>query len=83
MPAKGVGHGRLARALFFMQIKINGEMREFKEPASLHQLLTAMGVVLNRAAVELNGKVIPKSKWGEVSIKENDQLEIVTLIAGG
>lgn len=67
-----------------MQIKINNQVHEFEEAqtieATLQQLnkLEATGI-----AVAINDVVIPKSKWQEHLIQDQDDLLIVTATQGG
>ena len=37
----------------------------------------------NRIAVEINGKILPKSAYASVTLKEGDVLEIVSFVGGG
>lgn len=36
-----------------------------------------------RVAVELNGAIVPKAKYAETVIRENDTLEVVSFVGGG
>ena len=37
----------------------------------------------NRIAVEINGSIIPKSKYQTTILKQNDTIEIVSFVGGG
>jgi len=68
-----------------MKIKLNGEEKVYDTELSLNELVLeelnsneSKGV-----AVALNFKIVPKQKWNETIIKENDEVEIVHAVQGG
>jgi sulfur carrier protein len=68
-----------------MKIKLNGEVKAFEKGLSLSELVQAE---LNSdepkgVAVALNFSIVPKQKWNETIIKENDEIEIVRAVQGG
>ena len=68
-----------------MKVKLNGEEKVFEKELSLNELVLAE---LNSneskgVAVALNFKIVPKQKWDEIIIKENDKIEIVHAVQGG
>jgi len=38
---------------------------------------------IQRIAVELNGNIIPKAAYGEVTVTDSDNLEVVSFVGGG
>jgi sulfur carrier protein len=66
-----------------MKVQINGDSRTLAAPLSLADLLEQLGMKQDRVAVELNRKIVPREKWSETSLSENDQLEIVHFVGGG
>ena len=42
-----------------------------------------MGYKKNSVVVELNNSIINSTKWGKVTIKDGDKLEIVSIVGGG
>jgi sulfur carrier protein len=68
-----------------MKIKINGEAKVIENELSLKELVENE---LNSAepkgvAVALNYNIVPKQKWNETNVKENDEVEIVQAVQGG
>ncbi|MBQ7256323.1 MAG: sulfur carrier protein ThiS [Abditibacteriota bacterium] len=59
---------------------ING--KEHKD-VNLKEYLDEKGYDINRIAVEINGEILPKSKYRETTIKSNDNVEIVSFVGGG
>ena len=63
-------------------LRINGEeinasgktVSEYLEHANYHPL---------RVAVELNGEILPKSRYSVTTLKDGDEVEIVSFMGGG
>jgi sulfur carrier protein len=66
-----------------MQVMINGEWQEQPEPVTLAELLQRLALEPRRVAVELNKRLVPRSRHAETSLADRDELEIVTLVGGG
>ena len=65
-----------------MQIIVNGE-RTIMQTVTLFEFLKRTGMLGKRFAVELNGKIVPKSKFDQTPLAEGDILEIIHAIGGG
>jgi len=66
-----------------MQLKINGNAREFDPPLTLLGLIEKLGMKPDRVAVELNRRIIAREQWASITLAENDQLEVVHFVGGG
>jgi sulfur carrier protein len=68
-----------------MNIKINGEVLNVKEKITLLDFVTGRldGKEPRGIAVALNDTIIPKQKWNETIVSENDTIEIVHAVQGG
>ena len=69
-----------------MKINVNGKEIEIKldqENALLSTVLNSMGYKPNTIVVELNKLIINSTKWEKVSLKDGDNLEIVSIVGGG
>jgi thiamine biosynthesis protein ThiS len=66
-----------------MQIKVNGEVREFDAPISVLTLAEKLGLNPRQVAVERNREIVPKSAYGNVALAAGDEIEIVHFIGGG
>lgn len=66
-----------------MQIRVNGEILEVVAPLTVQGLITRQQLTGQRVAVEVNGDVVPRSRWDEVGLKDGDQVELVRAIGGG
>ena len=67
-----------------MRVTVNGAERELATPAaSVADLVREMGFEGKRIAVERNGAIVPKSRYGETRLADGDRLEIVGAVGGG
>ncbi len=68
-----------------MKISVNGVVKEFNINASMVDIVIAelSGKEPKGIAVALNDTIVPKSKWSETILKENDRIEIVHAVQGG
>ncbi|GHV10230.1 thiamine biosynthesis protein ThiS [Campylobacterota bacterium] len=66
-----------------MDIIINDEPRYFDGELLLSELLEQLGLAGKFVAVELNRNVISHKRYAETPLKNDDRLEIVTLVGGG
>lgn len=63
-------------------LKINGKNAPESVGKSLAEFLGA-NYDTKRVAVELNGAVVPKKRYTEVTLKDGDAVEIVSFVGGG
>ena len=66
-----------------MQIKLNGEAKDFDEGTTLLSLVEQLSLAPDRLAVELNCEVIRRTDWPRVTLFEGDRVEIVHFVGGG
>ncbi len=69
-----------------MKIKLNGKVKTIDKPAKdflLEELITHLGYQPQLVVVELNGIIINPQNWINTKIKNDDCLEVVTIVGGG
>ncbi|SKB44695.1 sulfur carrier protein ThiS [Dyadobacter psychrophilus] len=67
-----------------MEIIINGQLREFPEPLSVQQLLSALFPEQAKGiAVAVNQSVVPKSSWAFHALQQHDRVMLITATQGG
>jgi sulfur carrier protein len=69
-----------------LALVINGQSRTFEgltSPAPLAVVVEQMELKADRVAVEHNGEIAPRARWGEVSVASGDRLEVVHFVGGG
>lgn len=63
-------------------IRINGEEKNAAGKV-LQDYLEENQYPLKRIAVERNGGIVPKAKYGETVLCDGDKIEIVSFVGGG
>jgi len=67
-----------------MKINVNGATTVLSEAsASVASLVERMALTGKRIAVELNGQIVPKSRYADTMLAEGDRIEIVGAVGGG
>ena len=69
-----------------MKIRVNGKEMTLElsnDNALLSKSLELMGYRPNTIIVELNNLIINSKNWNNVTLKEGDNLEIVSIVGGG
>lgn len=66
-----------------MQLRINGDQRDFPDGLTLAALVADLGMKPDRVAVELNLEIVPRPNWENTQLKDGDKLEIVHFVGGG
>lgn len=66
-----------------LELKINGENRQFPAPLTVAALIDALDYTGKRIAIERNGEIVPKSQHTQTTLVSGDQLEIVVAVGGG
>jgi len=63
-------------------VKINGRELEIAGK-TLAEYLASTDYDQKRIAVERNGEIVPKAKYGETVLEDGDCVEIVSFVGGG
>lgn len=66
-----------------MNILLNGDSRTLPAATTLLELLHHEGLAERRVAVEINGRIIPRSQHAQTRLNDGDQVEIVHALGGG
>jgi sulfur carrier protein len=66
-----------------ISLTVNGEPRSFAAPLKVEGLLGALQLTGKRVALERNGDIVPRSRFGEVWLADGDRIEIVVAVGGG
>jgi sulfur carrier protein len=65
-----------------MRVIVNGEAREIAS-ARVDALLGELEYEGTHFAIALNFDVLPKSRWAETTLRNGDEIEIITPRQGG
>ena len=66
-----------------IRITLNGAPREFPAPLTFTELLHGMELAGRRLAIERNGEIVPRSRFGEARLNDGDRVEVVMAVGGG
>ena len=67
-----------------MHVTLNGLQHYFESPpATVGDLVRGLILEGKRIAVEMNGEIVPKSRYAETPVAAGDRLEIVAAVGGG
>jgi sulfur carrier protein len=66
-----------------ISVTINGESRQLDSPLNCAELLARLELAGKRVALERNGEIVPRSRFGVERLAEGDRLEIVVAVGGG
>jgi thiazole synthase len=67
-----------------MQLIINQQPCEFAgDGLDVATLLASRGLTTESVALALNGEVVPKRKWPDVTLANGDRVDLVKVVAGG
>jgi sulfur carrier protein len=66
-----------------IRISLNGAPREFPAPLTFSQLIDEMALAGRRLAIERNGEIVPRSRFGDARLADGDRIEVVMAVGGG
>lgn len=64
-------------------VVINGEPRELPDGLNVLDMLSQLGILANRVAIERNRDILPRAQWQQTPVEANDSYEIVQFVGGG
>jgi thiamine biosynthesis protein ThiS len=64
-------------------MRVNGKDVVTISPTTVTDLIRRNGLREDRVAVELNGKIVPRSEYDIIILKDDDSVEIVGFVGGG
>ena len=66
-----------------IELSVNGEPRRFDQPLTVEGLVRALELAGRRIALERNGEIVPRSRFGDEWLADGDRIEIVVAVGGG
>ena len=67
----------------FIDFVLNGESYYIKQKINLINLIHYLDYNDSLFVLELNNSICNKKKWKNIFLKNNDKIEIVTIVGGG
>lgn len=66
-----------------VQLQVNGDTKNCPENTLLPDFLEQLGLNPRLVAVEYNGEILHRQYWPSTYLKQDDRLEVVTIVGGG
>ena len=66
-----------------VKIILNGKEEILLRPMTVRELVSLKGWNPDKIVVELNREIVGKGAWADLSLKENDKMEILSFVGGG
>lgn len=63
-------------------VTVNGQQKDIAGQ-NLQQYLTEAGFEVNRVVVERNLEIVPKDELGNITIQDQDSIEVLRFVGGG
>lgn len=67
----------------YYTVFVNGEAFSYFSPISMYDLILYLNFDIDNIIVEYNKIVIPNREFEYTSIRDQDSLEIITIVGGG
>jgi sulfur carrier protein len=62
---------------------VNGTSTDVGNAQTVADVVSRMGLAGKKIAVEKNGEIVPRSRYGTTPVLDGDRLEIVGAVGGG
>ncbi len=66
-----------------MNVIVNGQPRQVREGTTVAELLAELKLPRRGIAVEVNAAIVPRIRHAEQALRDDDRLEVVSLVGGG
>lgn len=62
---------------------VNGKEMQLEDGTTVELLLRQLEVKRTLMAVERNREIVPRTRYDEIILSDNDRIEVVSLVGGG
>lgn len=66
-----------------MEVKVNGEMRNFEDGATLYDLIQSLGLGAKVMAAAVNMEIVKQDAWDKAVLNDGDTVELLDFVGGG
>ena len=66
-----------------MRVRVNGAETQLDAETTVASIIQRYGRGERGIAVALNGEVVARSQWNEITLREGDRIEVLGAIGGG
>ena len=66
-----------------MKARVNGELRDLPDGATVAAVLDLLGAPAKGVAVAVDGEVVPRAEWWRTAVPDGGTVEVLTAVQGG
>jgi thiamine biosynthesis protein ThiS len=66
-----------------MRLTINGQTKDITSAGNIAALVSQFCANKKHIIAEINGTIVPSTKWDSTSLKDGDTVELVAFVGGG
>jgi len=66
-----------------LTLSLNGETVQCEPASNITLLLDQEGYETQKIAVAINGDFVPRSRYGEVTLNNGDEVDVIQAVGGG
>ena len=66
-----------------MKVKLNDKSYDVVEGMRLDKFIESLDIQLQGIAIAIDYEVIPRSRWGDISLEEGMKLMMIHAVSGG
>lgn len=66
-----------------MKVTINGKPEDIESGMAVEQLLALKDLPTQQVVIEINGELVKRDRWAEVTLQAEDTVEILRFVGGG
>jgi sulfur carrier protein len=66
-----------------IHVTVNGERRGIPAQTTVGELVAMVTELATGVAAAVNGEIVPRRSWPGMSLRDGDQVEVVTAVQGG
>lgn len=66
-----------------VEVWVNGGSVTLEDNTSVDSLINILGLSDRKIAIEINHQIVSRSRYDSITLKHEDQIEIVTAVGGG
>lgn len=66
-----------------MNIKVNGESREFTQGTTLLVVIQSLGLESKVMAAAVNMEIVKQDAWDKAGLNDGDTIELLDFVGGG
>ncbi len=66
-----------------MRLWLNGEARDYTDASDVAALVAQLPLPAPTLLIEHNGTALRRDEWSTSTLRDGDQIEVISIVAGG